>query len=59
MMTTMNGSLPVVGAALDIASLPQYVDWLVDKQRDLEIQDRAQRVCWMGTSVQRVRRASC
>lgn len=38
-MTTMNGSLPVVGAALDIASLPQYVDWLVDKQRDLEIQD--------------------
>lgn len=38
-MTTMNGSLPVIGAALDIASLPQYVDWLVDKQRDLEIQD--------------------
>lgn len=39
MTAEMNGSLPVVGAALAIASLPHYIDWLVDKQRDLEIQD--------------------
>jgi len=31
--------LPVVGAALRAAELPPVIDWLVEKQRDLEIQD--------------------
>lgn len=39
MTAEMNGSLPVVGAALEVASLPRYIDWLVEKQRDLELQD--------------------
>jgi len=32
-------SLPVVGAALRVADLPAYAEWLVGDQRDLEIQD--------------------
>jgi sugar phosphate isomerase/epimerase len=31
--------LPVIGAALPIAALAQYADWLKAQQRDLEIQD--------------------
>ncbi|MCQ4160468.1 sugar phosphate isomerase/epimerase [Roseomonas sp. GC11] len=30
---------PVLGAALTINSLPRHRDWLLEKQRDLEIQD--------------------
>lgn len=32
-------SIPTVGAALEIAHLPEKIDWLVSDQRDLEIQD--------------------
>ncbi|MBO1079245.1 sugar phosphate isomerase/epimerase family protein [Roseomonas haemaphysalidis] len=32
-------SLPVLGAALKIAGLTQHRDWLLDKQRDVELQD--------------------
>ena len=32
-------SKPVLGAALSIKSIPAHRDWLLDKQRDLEIQD--------------------
>jgi len=32
-------SLPVLGAAMPIASLAEYRDWLIADQRDLEIQD--------------------
>ncbi len=32
-------ALPAVGAALRVQELPDYVDWLLDAQRDLEIQD--------------------
>jgi sugar phosphate isomerase/epimerase len=31
--------LPTIGAAMPVADLPQYVDWLKSGQRDLEIQD--------------------
>lgn len=39
MTTETNVSLPIIGAAMETASLPRYIDWLVDKQRPLEIQD--------------------
>jgi sugar phosphate isomerase/epimerase len=42
-MTNMN--LPVLGAAMPIAALPEYRDWLIADQRDLEIQD----ACLPGT----------
>lgn len=32
---------PILGAAMPSAKLPEYRDWLLDKQRDLEIQDPA------------------
>ncbi|MEY9291234.1 hypothetical protein ABH979_004308 [Bradyrhizobium ottawaense] len=32
-------SKPVLGAALSIKSIPAHRDWLLDRQRDLEIQD--------------------
>jgi sugar phosphate isomerase/epimerase len=35
----MQTDLPVVGAAMRLRDLPQYIDWLVADQRDLEIQD--------------------
>lgn len=35
----MTTDLPIVGAALRLRELPQYIDWLVAHQRDLEIQD--------------------
>ncbi|EIE50378.1 Xylose isomerase domain protein TIM barrel [Citreicella sp. 357] len=35
-MTTM--TLPVIGAALPVDALPEYRDWLFDKDRDLEVQ---------------------
>ena len=31
--------LPVLGAALNIKSLPAHLDWLLGRQRDLELQD--------------------
>jgi sugar phosphate isomerase/epimerase len=34
-----NERLPVLGAALPVALLPEYRDWLLEGQRDLEIQD--------------------
>jgi hypothetical protein len=35
----MSASLPVLGAALNINSIPKHRDWLLERQRDLEIQD--------------------
>jgi sugar phosphate isomerase/epimerase len=35
----MTNELPTIGAALPIAELATYRDWLIDGQRDLEIQD--------------------
>lgn len=35
----MSQSLPFVGAAMTADYLPQYKDWLISGQRDLEIQD--------------------
>ncbi len=35
----MSAPLPVLGAALNINSIPAYRDWLLERQRDLEIQD--------------------
>lgn len=32
-------SLPVIGAALTLETLPPHLPWLLDKQRDLELQD--------------------
>jgi sugar phosphate isomerase/epimerase len=32
-------SLPVLGAALPISAVAEYRDWLIESQRDLEIQD--------------------
>lgn len=32
------GDIPVVGAALPTSALPTYRDWLLEKQRDLELQ---------------------
>lgn len=32
-------TLPVIGAALRVKELPQFIDWLTADQRDLEIQD--------------------
>lgn len=37
----VGGVRPVVGAAMPIALLPTYRDWLLEGQRDLEIQDVA------------------
>ena len=34
-----NHKLPVIGAAMYLPDLPQYIDWLVGGQRDLELQD--------------------
>lgn len=31
-------TLPVIGAALGVSELPQFRDWLLEKQRDLELQ---------------------
>lgn len=31
--------LPVVGAAMPVSALPQHAQWLIEGQRDLEIQD--------------------
>jgi sugar phosphate isomerase/epimerase len=36
-MTAQN--LPVLGIALPSTALPQYRDWILEKQRDLELQD--------------------
>jgi sugar phosphate isomerase/epimerase len=35
----MTATLPVLGAALNINSIPAYREWLLARQRDLEIQD--------------------
>lgn len=35
----MSAVLPVLGAALSIRSIPAHRDWLLERQRDLEIQD--------------------
>ena len=35
----MSAPLPVLGAALNINSIPAHRDWLLERQRDLEIQD--------------------
>jgi hypothetical protein len=35
----MSAPLPVLGAALNTNSIPAYRDWLLERQRDLEIQD--------------------
>lgn len=35
----MPASLPVLGAALSRKSIPAYREWLLERQRDLEIQD--------------------
>lgn len=35
----MSEPLPVLGAALSIKSIPAHRDWLLERQRDLEIQD--------------------
>lgn len=37
--TSSTSSLPVLGAALPLDGLAQHRDWILDKQRDLEIQD--------------------
>ena len=34
-----NNTLPLVGAQLEIKDLPPYCEWLIENQRDLEIQD--------------------
>ena len=31
-------NVPVIGAALPVSALPIYRDWLLEKQRDLELQ---------------------
>lgn len=36
---TQTPSLPVLGAALPLDGLRQYRDWILDRQRDLEMQD--------------------
>jgi hypothetical protein len=36
---TSVANLPLVGAALPLAHLPALKDWLIEGQRDLEIQD--------------------
>jgi sugar phosphate isomerase/epimerase len=36
---TMSTSLPILGAALPLAGLRQHRAWILDKQRDLEVQD--------------------
>ncbi len=38
----MNKPLPVVGAAMPSSKLPEYREWLLAGQRDLEIQDPAE-----------------
>ncbi len=38
-------TLPVLGAALPVASLDEYRDWILADQRDIEIQD----ACLEGT----------
>jgi sugar phosphate isomerase/epimerase len=38
----MTKPLPVVGAAMPSTKLAEYRDWLLDSQRDLEIQDAAE-----------------
>jgi sugar phosphate isomerase/epimerase len=35
----MSASLPVLGAALSVKSIPAHRGWLLERQRDLEIQD--------------------
>lgn len=35
----MSATLPVLGAALSVKSIPAHTDWLIERQRDLEIQD--------------------
>ena len=35
----MSATLPVLGAALSVKSIPTHTDWLLERQRDLEIQD--------------------
>jgi sugar phosphate isomerase/epimerase len=37
----MSQETPIVGAAMRSVNLPQFRDWLLEKQRDLEIQDAA------------------
>lgn len=37
-MTVTDTALPVIGAALMTADLPRFRDWLLDKQRDVELQ---------------------
>jgi sugar phosphate isomerase/epimerase len=36
---TQNPSPPIVGAAMNIRSFPAYRGWIIEQQRDLEIQD--------------------
>ncbi|WP_315701170.1 MULTISPECIES: sugar phosphate isomerase/epimerase family protein [unclassified Bradyrhizobium] len=35
----MSAPLPLLGAALSVKSIPAHRDWLLERQRDLEIQD--------------------
>jgi sugar phosphate isomerase/epimerase len=35
----MSDTLPVLGAALSVKSIPAHREWLLERQRDLEIQD--------------------
>lgn len=38
-MSTEENKLPTIGAAMMIAQLPDYAEWLISGQRDLEIQN--------------------
>lgn len=38
-MTPATTTLPVIGGAIRLPEIPKYLQWLVSKQRDLEIQD--------------------
>jgi hypothetical protein len=40
-MTTQK-TLPVLGVAVPLAGLRQHRDWILERQRDLELQD----FCW-------------
>lgn len=35
----MTAELPTIGAALPVSALAEYKAWLIEEQRDLEIQD--------------------
>ena len=38
-MTDLDHSLPVLGVALPLAGLRMHRDWILESQRDLEVQD--------------------